>query len=731
MGQNRLLPDLKEARRFLNLFDEGLFHTFQWFPEVKALGGPAAHKEGDLDDMAAMLTAINNERCGIFFTVNETDGKGRDTGNIVSVRALFVDLDGAPLEPVLAAGVDPHAVVCSSPGKFQVYWLVKDCPLDRFTPLQLALAEKFKSDPQVADLPRVMRVPGFWHQKKDPHLVRVDHIEYFMPYPVEVLVERFGLADLEREAVQKQALPPLSELYQQKIPEGERHKKLMRYAAKFAYEGKTPDEVYGLVQSINFICCSSPKPEKEIRDIVQAAFNYAGPPGGGYIPPAEEREEDSAATELALPEAFVIGAPGLVGQVADWINGSITREQPHFALAAALSFVGVLKGHRVQTPRRSRTNHMTLAIGKSGSGKSEVGSRIEDLIRCAGLDHIIMGIPASDSGLRAGMAHRRGRVFIFWDEMGLALEGMLQKNSQYHIRAIKDLFVEVWTKAHTVLRKKELITVEAQKAHVDIQQPCFGFYATAQPDIFYGALSSAHAADGFFPRLLVFETRNNYPPERAVTYTDPPDLLVDSCRDIESWPTNCTPGSGNLSDMVINPRVVPFSPAAQKLLDAAKKDIERKLDRTGDSLTGGVWARSLSHIEKIALTVEDRPVISRESAEWAIDLVMRLSAAMSAAFKLRVSDSAIEKTKKRVLQVIAAAGVDGIGTNLLTRKTQFLRDKRERDAVLCELEHSGQVTTIMENTAGRSTKKWILVEHASAQKSNTVNPSVKIRQSTD
>ncbi|MBK7793121.1 MAG: hypothetical protein IPJ62_11745 [Betaproteobacteria bacterium] len=48
------------------------------------------------------------------------------------MRAVFLDLDGAPLAPVLAAGLEPHIVVESSPGKFHVYWQTDDCPLDQF-----------------------------------------------------------------------------------------------------------------------------------------------------------------------------------------------------------------------------------------------------------------------------------------------------------------------------------------------------------------------------------------------------------------------------------------------------------------------------------------------------------------------------------------------------------------------------------------------------------------------
>jgi len=132
------------------------------------------------------LTKLNQQGAGVFFMVNEGDSIGRKSENVVSIRALFVDLDGAPLELVLDAGLDPHITVESSPGRFHAYWLVSDCSKEQFAPLQKALAECFKADSSVNDLPRVMRVPGFYHQKGEPFQTRIlNRNSDLAPYTVE------------------------------------------------------------------------------------------------------------------------------------------------------------------------------------------------------------------------------------------------------------------------------------------------------------------------------------------------------------------------------------------------------------------------------------------------------------------------------------------------------------------------------------------------------------------
>jgi RepB DNA-primase N-terminal domain len=168
-----LLGGRADAERFLKLLDPTVDgFTFQTFDDSGAKRpGLARIFNGTLAQHWETLCRLNAQGAGVYVTVNATDGKGRATGNIKRVRALFVDLDGAPLEPPMRS--DPHIVVTSSPGRFHTYWRVSDVPLDQFTDLQRGLIALFDGDPKVFDLPRVMRLPGFFHCKGDPFLSRI------------------------------------------------------------------------------------------------------------------------------------------------------------------------------------------------------------------------------------------------------------------------------------------------------------------------------------------------------------------------------------------------------------------------------------------------------------------------------------------------------------------------------------------------------------------------------
>ena len=98
------------------------------------------------------------------------------------MRALFCDLDGAPLEPVMQSKPPPHIAVESSPGKFHTYWIVSDVKLEQFEDLQEGLAKRFSGDPSVHDQSRVMRLPGFVHRKAEPSMVRILSTHEAPPY---------------------------------------------------------------------------------------------------------------------------------------------------------------------------------------------------------------------------------------------------------------------------------------------------------------------------------------------------------------------------------------------------------------------------------------------------------------------------------------------------------------------------------------------------------------------
>jgi hypothetical protein len=181
MMMNPLVPNAVVAKTFLGMLNPDGVFTFQTFDDDKDRKNMSLARvlHGTLDQHIDELTRLQQQGAGAFVMVNAGDGvvhsgskTCRCTSNVTKVRSLFADLDGAPLEPLLECS-PPDIVVESSPGKWHAYYLTSDCPLSEFPLRQKQIAQKFNSDPKVCDLPRVMRVPGFWHQKETPFQTRI------------------------------------------------------------------------------------------------------------------------------------------------------------------------------------------------------------------------------------------------------------------------------------------------------------------------------------------------------------------------------------------------------------------------------------------------------------------------------------------------------------------------------------------------------------------------------
>ena len=180
------------ASHFLQAIDPAGGFTFQTFDDNPRKDHYLAKVfHGTFSEHRNELARLNKAGAGIFVTVNKTDGRGRKKENVTVVRAVFLDLDGAPLPDEWP--IEPHLIVESSPGRYHAYWLVEgNFPLTQFEGVQKAIAAKFHGDPAVCDLPRVMRIPGFLHQKHTPFLSRIIRDHSLEPrYSPEQILEFF------------------------------------------------------------------------------------------------------------------------------------------------------------------------------------------------------------------------------------------------------------------------------------------------------------------------------------------------------------------------------------------------------------------------------------------------------------------------------------------------------------------------------------------------------------
>jgi RepB DNA-primase from phage plasmid len=169
-----LKPDLGQAAEFINRLTgkPNSVVCFQVFPEAPGADGFPWHEHGTLQQMSQKLILAQRRGCGVFIVVNQTDGAGRRATNIKYALSAFVDLDKTELPSSFS--LKPHMVVQSSPGRHHVYWLCETAAdVQLISVMQKRLATYYGGDTKVCDPSHVMRLPGFWHLKAEPVLVRI------------------------------------------------------------------------------------------------------------------------------------------------------------------------------------------------------------------------------------------------------------------------------------------------------------------------------------------------------------------------------------------------------------------------------------------------------------------------------------------------------------------------------------------------------------------------------
>jgi hypothetical protein len=174
--------------------------TFQMFSDPKDGPKPdplARIIHSSLADCAETLERLNRMKAGAFVTVNTTNLRGRHKTDITQIVGWHVDLDfkdavvSVDVQTILDSLPLKPTMVVRTPGGLHIYWLVVEpMPCEgkarwlehehELKAIQRCLAD-FGADKAACTVERVLRIPGFLHQKSNPtpvELLSVDGPRY-------------------------------------------------------------------------------------------------------------------------------------------------------------------------------------------------------------------------------------------------------------------------------------------------------------------------------------------------------------------------------------------------------------------------------------------------------------------------------------------------------------------------------------------------------------------------
>jgi hypothetical protein len=161
---------------FLSNFPSYCLQTFDDKAKDKALASCFAPYEG----CGGSLSELNKRGAGIFFTPNAFPYGIRKKQECVDVNAWFFEIDDKSFEEqwdmIEKAPIKPSIVV-QTKKSLHCYYPSKDGTITNFEAIQRGLIAHFGADKACKDITRVLRVPGFYHNKQEPYMVKIVRYE--------------------------------------------------------------------------------------------------------------------------------------------------------------------------------------------------------------------------------------------------------------------------------------------------------------------------------------------------------------------------------------------------------------------------------------------------------------------------------------------------------------------------------------------------------------------------
>lgn len=356
-----------------------------------------------------------------------------------------------------------------------------------------------------------------------------------------------------------------------------------------------------------------------------------------------------------LPDALT-RAPGLVGDITDWICATARKPSRVLAFGAALVVVGTAVGRMFAGPTRTGTHLYVLPLGPTGVGKDHPLNQIARCMQQSGLGHLLgpsefISMPAAIKFLgRAPLS------ICPMDEIGVFLKRVNNRNASGFEGAISGVLRTAWGKSFATMKTPEWAQVESRT----INAPAMSLYGPSTSVEFYASLAAADASNGVLNRFLVMETRTRAAERDPDSDpADVPESIRERLRDLYNAKGELWRASTSTADADVRPTIVPWASAdARAIYTALAKDVERRADL--DVTAAAFMGRTVEMAQRIAtivalgrdgagarVSVSDM-TLGRDVAVWSAETMMEGAAE-------HMAENEQQQSMKLILNLIRGA----------------------------------------------------------------------------
>ena len=349
---------------------------------------PKHYHEGyDLDrnQILAELRKENEKGNGIFFCVNEIDRRQdaqrqRTSRMLKTIRAIWADDDEIRDQPRNDFPILPNAIVGTSQGKYHYYWLTTTDRIEEWGNVMNGIALTYNTDGNAKDLVRVLRIPGFLHQKHQP-FQSIAYLGTKELYPWETIVQAFPPSTISKPSVKSTAthvnanFASYAEARYAIVNGANYHGSIMWILNHWVNCGvKSPDELKCMI--VDLLNQSVIQDERwaqrmndeyltlNIRDAIQ--FVKDNPVTADVVIPEIHNEQHQL--NVGYP-------PGLMGQLCEEIYQMAPHPNEEIALMAGFALVAGISGRSFNILGTGLNLYVAL-LADSGVGKANLKNSI-------------------------------------------------------------------------------------------------------------------------------------------------------------------------------------------------------------------------------------------------------------------------------------------------------------------------------------------------------------------
>ncbi len=442
----------------------------------------------------------------------------------------------------------------------------------------------------------------------------------------------------------------------------------------------------------------------------------------------------TAEGSIANPiDVDLLRPPGLVGEIAAWLEETAMCTQPWLNLGAAITFAGALMGRKVRSETDTRTNIYAMAVAETSAGKDHARKALRRLAAEAGCLQLIGGEDVTSDAAIATQLELQPVTLFLWDEIGHLL-GTIQrdKNNSAAQKILPMLMMLYSSASETVIGK-----AYAGNPGKVFDQPHLSIYGTGVPGRFISGISAEQLSDGFLSRLLVFISLSRPMPDtrkgKMKTQPVPPEL-VEKVRALWNLAVPAPQEAGNVEAQTrAHQATIIETPEAEARLDAFARECHAKLISPQDKDKNSLWGKAAENARKLAMVcaVGDHKEgqwggeIELRHAEWACGVVRRIVEDFLKLVTEHMAETQFERDKLFVLRVIERGGAIGVRKNQITRATHRMLPN-VREMAIRDLLESGEVVMQTEGKASTffKTPYGLIAEH---QQTSTSSVDVQIK----